>query len=200
MRSELPSGRAAVVLVFLLAGCSGEVREPPPLGLQRPAAGTEAAAPDTRTLGFGPAGATCGSAAARQEILQRLNALRASGHRCGGRAMPPAPPVQWDTALYSAASGHSLAMAKGNFFDHRSPDGRSVSQRASASNYAWKSVGENIAGGDSTVAGVMQGWLDSADHCRNMLDATFLDVAVACVQQPGTEWGTYWTMVLGRKR
>jgi hypothetical protein len=26
-----------------------------------------------------------------------------------------------------------------------------------------------------------------------------VDVAVACVAQPGTEWGTYWTMVLGRK-
>jgi uncharacterized protein YkwD len=25
-------------------------------------------------------------------------------------------------------------------------------------------------------------------------------VAVACVRQAGTELGTYWTMVLGRKR
>ncbi|WP_373684599.1 CAP domain-containing protein [Ramlibacter montanisoli] len=45
----------------------------------------------------------------------------------------------------------------------------------------------------------MQGWLESAEHCENLMDAKFGDVAVACVAQPGTQWGTYWTMVLARK-
>jgi uncharacterized protein YkwD len=185
----------------LLVACGereqGTVREPGPLG-RAPAAAPEA--PDTRTMGAGAFGAQCTSRALSEEILQRVNAARAAGRRCGSRAMGPASALKWDTALHSAASGHSLDMAKRKFFDHRSPEGRSVSERVSASNYPWKSVGENIAGGDRSVAGVVESWLQSPEHCENLMDPNFNDVAVACVEQPGTQWGTYWTMVLGRKR
>jgi uncharacterized protein YkwD len=133
-------------------------------------------------------------------VLRRVNEARARPRRCGRQAMGPATPLKWDGSLEMAASSHSLDMAKRNFFDHRSPTGTTVSQRASASRYNWKTVGENIAGGDTSVDEVIQGWLDSPDHCTNIMEPAFSDVAVACVQQPGTEWGTYWTMVLGRKR
>jgi uncharacterized protein YkwD len=165
--------------------------------------------PDTSVLGAAPGqrGATgeaalanCGLRAAPEELLQRINGVRAAGHRCGRRNMGPAAPLKWDASLQSAATGHSLDMAKRNYFEHRSPEGADVASRASASNYRWQTVGENIAGGDRTVAEVMQGWLESPDHCENIMDPRFADVAVACVAQPGTEWGTYWTMVLGRKR
>jgi len=31
------------------------------------------------------------------------------------------------------------------------------------------------------------------------MDAVFADVAVRCVQQAGTTFGTYWTMELGKQ-
>lgn len=189
--------RATLVAVSFalaaLAAC-GERETPAPRQVAEPAA------PDTATLGAGPAPANCGIRQLPDEALRRINAARAAGHRCGGRSMPPSQPLSWDPSLQSAATGHSLDMAKRNYFDHRSPEGRSVSQRASASNYNWKSVAENLAGGDTSVGEVVQGWLDSPEHCSNLMDPGFSDVALACVQQPGTEWGTYWTMVLGRKR
>ena len=176
---------------------------PPAVQLSRaqvePAAAPEPGGPDTRVLGAGPAGASCGIPALPAELLERVNAARAAGRRCGARAMGPAAPLKWDASLYSAASSHSSDMARRGYFAHRSPDGRDVSQRASASGYGWRSVGENIAGGDATVAAVMQGWLASPDHCANIMEPRFADIAVACVQQRGTQWGTYWTMVLGRK-
>jgi uncharacterized protein YkwD len=49
------------------------------------------------------------------------------------------------------------------------------------------------------VASAVQGWVDSPSHCQNMMNPQFTEVAVACVGQPGSQWGTYWTMVLGRK-
>jgi uncharacterized protein YkwD len=151
-------------------------------------------------LALNASAADCGLGDLQREVLRRVNEARGTGLRCGARSMAPAAPLAWDVSLYGAAASHSTDMARRNYFDHRSPEGRSVRQRASIHRYPWRNIGENIAGGDSTVAEVMQGWLASADHCVNIMDPGFSDVAVACAQQPATQWGTYWTMVLGRKR
>jgi uncharacterized protein YkwD len=133
------------------------------------------------------------------EALRRINAARASGQRCGGRSMPPAPPLRWSGALQDAAAGHSRDMARRNYFGHRSPEGRTVAERTRAARYSSKFVGENLAGGDRTVGGALQGWVDSPDHCVNLMNARYAEVAVACVGDARSQWGTYWTMVLGRR-
>ena len=133
------------------------------------------------------------------EALRRINAARAAGHSCGWHRMPPAPPLRWDGTLQSVAAGHSSDMARRNYFDHRSPEGRTVSERVRARRYPWKWVGENLAGGDRNVRSAVKGWIESPSHCENMMNPKFADVAVACVANPRSQWGTYWTMVLGRK-
>lgn len=177
---------AALASVFL-AGCAS--------GPSAPVVAAPSA-PDTRGMGGGAA--DCGMRA--EEALQRINAARAAGRQCGARAMPPAPALRWDLQLYSAAAGHSADMARRNYFGHRSPEGVQLRQRVSASQYKWKSVGENLAGGDRSVAEAVEGWLDSPDHCENLMDPRYREVAVACVEQPGSTYGTYWTMVLGTRR
>jgi uncharacterized protein YkwD len=141
----------------------------------------------------------CGPKFSPAEVLARINQARAAGQRCGARAMAPVPALKWDRSLQQAAAGHSLDMARRNYFEHESPEGRSVRDRANAQNYRGKYVGENIAAGSRTLDDAMQMWLASAGHCQNMMDPGFHEVAVACVQQPGSHWGTYWTMVLGRR-
>ena len=133
------------------------------------------------------------------EALRRLNAARASGRSCGGRRMPPAPQLHWDQSLQSVATGHSRDMARRNYFDHRSPEGRTVRDRVAGTPYKTKLVGENLAGGDRQASGAIQGWLESPAHCQNLMNPKFSQVAVACVGQPGSQWGTYWTMVLGQR-
>lgn len=135
-----------------------------------------------------------------QEALRRINAARAHGQRCGWRSMPPAPPLHWDGTLQAVAARHSRDMAARNYFDHRSPEGRTVSERVKASAYKFQLVGENLAGGDPHVASAIQGWIDSPGHCVNMMDPRFADVGVACIGDRHSQWGTYWTMVLGRRR
>lgn len=198
------NGCAALVAGVLLGGCGERAHDDAPAHpvaqAQAPDAAVLAVGPDTRALGAGAFGASCGIRALEQDMLQRLNAARAAGRSCGGRAMPPALPLAWDPSLQAAASAHAQDMARRNYFGHRSPDGSSVHQRVTAAKYPWKTVAENIAGGEASPPGVMRHWLASPGHCANIMDPAFEEVAVACVEQPGSEWGTYWTMVLGRKR
>jgi uncharacterized protein YkwD len=142
----------------------------------------------------------CGIPTMRDEALRRINALRARGASCGPQSMAAAPPVVWNETLFSVAAKHSRDMAQRNYFDHATPEGLRIAQRATAEGYPWRAVAENIAGGDTDVESVVQGWTRSAGHCRAMMDPAYNDAALACVQRNGTTWGTYWTLVLGRKR
>jgi uncharacterized protein YkwD len=144
--------------------------------------------------------ASCGIDRMREAALQRANAARARGMTCGGQRMAPAPPLASNNALASAAAKHSSDMARRDYFAHSSPEGKRARHRVEAEGYAWRVVGENIAGGDTSVNAVMSGWIASNEHCRNIMDPGFTEMGVACVQRSGTTWGTYWTMVLGRRR
>jgi uncharacterized protein YkwD len=135
----------------------------------------------------------------REAVLQQINAARASGRTCGADALPPTGALAWNEMLFAAAAGHSLDMATRNYFAHANPEGTDAAQRVSATGYGWSAVGENIGAGYGSVDAVMAGWLYSEGHCRNIMQPVFADVGLACVHQPGTNWGTYWTMNLGRR-
>lgn len=84
--------------------------------------------------------------------------------------------------------------------EHTGSDGSSAGVRMSRVGYKWNTWGENIAVGYGSAGAVMQGWLGSDGHCRNIMNANFKDVGVACVR--GT-WNSstnapYYTMNLGR--
>jgi uncharacterized protein YkwD len=106
--------------------------------------------------------------------------------------------VSWSSALAGAASRHASDMAVRDDFSHIGSDGSDVGQRASAAGYSWTSVAENIAGGPSSVAQVMSGWLSSPSHCANIMGARFQDVGMACVARAGSRYTRYWTLVLAR--
>jgi uncharacterized protein YkwD len=90
-------------------------------------------------------------------------------------------------------------MASRNYLEHRTPDGGTPRDRVLAAQYRARDLAENLAAGVPDLPDALQTWLDSPHHCENLMDPGFADVAVACVAQPGTQWGTYWTMLLGRR-
>jgi len=143
---------------------------------------------------------SCGIAGLRESTLRRVNTARAAARSCGRQQMPAAPPLAWNDALFSAAARHSQDMARRDYFEHASPDGVRVGARLLAEGYRWRSVGENIAGGERSVETVMRGWMDSPGHCANIMNAQFTEIGLACAERQGSTWGTYWTMVLGRPR
>jgi uncharacterized protein YkwD len=146
--------------------------------------------------------ADCGLPDFKAALLARVNRWRATGGDCGGEGhFGPAPALMWSDTLMQAAAAHSRDMAARDFFSHTGSDGRTLGQRVHASGYAWRSVAENIAVGEASVARVVDGWIASAGHCANLLSADFSEVGAACVPgQAGSPHAAYWTMDLARRR
>src|SRR4030067_605973 len=68
--------------------------------------------------------------------------------------------------------------------------------------YAWRTYGENIAVGYPTVSAVMQGWLGSDGHCRNIMNPAFREIGAAYAEGPylGNPSAPYWTFDLAAPR
>lgn len=146
---------------------------------------------------------TCDLPNFKQDLLTRINALRAAGASCGTSGnFPAVAPVVWNDKLTAAADGHALDMAAKNYFSHDSQDGRSFSTRITNAGYTWSAVGENIAAGQGTVEAVMTSWRNSAGHCANLMSASFVDVGVACrpAASSANTYSKYWVMDLGKAR
>jgi len=127
-----------------------------------------------------------------KEVFKLVNELRAKGCTCGGQKMPPVPALNWDDALAKAAQVHSNDMRNNNNFSHTGTDGSEHWERMEAQGYNWGMTGENIAWGQSTPKEVMEGWIKSPGHCKNMMKAGFEDIGVG-------KSGKYWTQVFGAK-
>jgi uncharacterized protein YkwD len=189
----------SVALAAGVIGCAA----PPPVPPARPAPPPPAvAAPSASRPAPPPAEITsgCDISRLRETALSQVNAARATARSCGGKRMNVARQLTWSRPLAEAAEQHSVDMIARRYFDHVSPDGKRVSQRVTAQGYNWRTVGENLAGGDTSVSDVISGWLASPEHCQNLMSPAYAEVGVSCVRQPGSKWGTYWTMVLATRR
>lgn len=136
----------------------------------------------------------------RDTMVAMVNHSRLSARQCGTSAAAAVGVVQWNEQLAVAAENHAQDMVDVNFFSHTGSDGLSVADRAEASGYIWRAVGENIAAGQRDIAEVHQGWLDSAGHCRNIMNALYTEIGAACVNGAATDFGNYWVVVFGDQR
>ncbi|RPD38409.1 CAP domain-containing protein [Chitinophaga barathri] len=123
-------------------------------------------------------------------LLELVNNVRAKGCNCKGTWMPPVQPVKWNVLLELAAAKHSQDMKDRKYFDHNSPSGSTPQSRIKAAgfNYSW--MGENIASGPSKEESVINGWLASEGHCKNIMNANFKEMGVGRA-------GDLWTQVFG---
>jgi uncharacterized protein YkwD len=129
------------------------------------------------------------------EVLALTNQARSKSRVCGSTTYPRANPLTANSRLQSAAQAHSKDMAKKNYFDHTNLRGQSPFDRMEAAGYNYRAAGENIAAGQPTPAAVVQAWLDSPGHCRNMMNAGFTELGVGVAT--GGRYGIYWTQNFG---
>jgi len=125
-------------------------------------------------------------------ILDLVNEVRKAGCQCGDVYYYPVASVKWNNQLELAAYNHSSDMYKNNYFSHIALDGSNGGIRIARAGYNWIAYGENIANGYTTERSVIDGWLKSPGHCKNLMDKSYKEMGVAKV-------GTYWTQEFATK-
>jgi uncharacterized protein YkwD len=130
--------------------------------------------------------ASAASAAQVRDAVRRLvNAQRAQH---GLRAL------RTSRHLAAAARRHSRDMVRRNYFEHVSPDGRTVADRVKRTGYLRGSrnwaLGEDIGWGTgslATPAAIVQGWMNSPPHRAVILGRRYREAGVGIA--PGTPTG-----------
>ncbi len=137
---------------------------------------------------------------AGKAILRKVNDARSTPRTCGKQRFSAAAPLAWNAKLADAALAHSRDMANGNYFGHQAKDGRDAGDRARHAGYAWRGIGENIAAGQGSPQGAVSGWLASPEHCANIMNPDFAEMAAAYAVNKNSDATIYWTQVFGTPR
>ncbi|KAK9722366.1 hypothetical protein K7432_002714 [Basidiobolus ranarum] len=100
-------------------------------------------------------------------------------------------PLKLDNNLVQAAQKHTDYQARVGQMTHDEP-GRPLSTRVTETGFKWSAIGENVAMGYTSIELVMEGWMNSAGHRRNILNPQFTSFGSGYVAN-----GNYWTQVFG---
>ncbi|MFE8699446.1 CAP domain-containing protein [Cytobacillus sp. FJAT-54145] len=100
------------------------------------------------------------------------------------------PDLKPDTALSNVAREKSNDMQKNNYFSHTSPTYGSPFDMMRDFGISYKSAGENIAQGQRSPEEVVQAWMNSEGHRKNILSPNYTHIGVGHVAN-----GNYWTQM-----
>ena len=98
--------------------------------------------------------------------------------------------------LTSAAEVRAKEISK--VFGHTRPDGNSFNTAAKEAGFDGDYIGENIAGGRMTPADVVEGWMNSEGHRKNILRPEYNYIGVAYLHKSNSEYGRYWVQIFAR--
>jgi len=142
----------------------------------------------------------------KNAYLSAVNGARSVGRSCGGLYYPPAKPLAWNTALYTASYEHSEDMSVTKYFEHQGSGtasdwtsqiqelgrGSESNDRATNNGYKVGALDENIAEGYTALNEVMNAWLKSSSHCEAIMSPVVNDFGMARV-------GVYWTQLFANE-
>jgi uncharacterized protein YkwD len=138
-----------------------------------------------------------GSLADRDYSGTRLDAEAARELINKYRAQNGLKPLKLNAQLSAAAKGHSNDLAKWDRISHFGSDGSNPWDRVKRAGYNARLAAENVGTGQVTIEEVFKGWKESPGHNKNLLLADAEHMGIALVQDPKTEFKTFWTLVLG---
>ncbi|MBQ8341104.1 MAG: LysM peptidoglycan-binding domain-containing protein [Clostridia bacterium] len=116
-----------------------------------------------------------------QEVIRLVNAERAKYGLS---------PLTENWELSRVARYKSQDMKENRYFSHTSPVYGSPFQMIKSFGISYRSAGENIAKGYATPQAVVNGWMNSAGHRANILNASFTQIGVGYVAS-----SHYWTQM-----
>jgi uncharacterized protein YkwD len=107
----------------------------------------------------------------RDAVVCLINQQRAGHHL---------PRLHANARLDRSAQRWTDAMVARSAFTH----GADFSARITAVGFVWSAAGENIATGYPTPSAVVNGWMKSTDHCKNILSPRYLSVGTGLSRHP----------------
>ncbi|WP_050181654.1 CAP domain-containing protein [Domibacillus robiginosus] len=113
-----------------------------------------------------------------QEVAKLVNEERA---KAGLKALT------LDTELSKVARAKSQDMKDKSYFSHQSPTYGSPFDMMKKFGITYKAAGENIAKGQKTPEEVMEAWMNSDGHRKNILSADFTHIGVGYVDGHWTQ-------------
>ena len=79
-----------------------------------------------------------------------------------------------------------------------SQDGRTPTERMRQAGFEGRGpTGENIAAGQDTPADVVEGWMKSPGHCRNIMDPDYGIIGIGFFLAEGSSYDRYWVQNFG---
>ena len=163
---------AASAVALLIAGCAIPVGTPPP-------------SPST------PAGASAGRYVATEaRIFDLINSERS--HR-------GLPALVYNAQLDRMAKIQAENMAYFQKMAHTLPESQlpTLGDRARYTGYLFGRLAENVALGYPNAETVVQGWMNSSGHRRNILDGTVEETGIGIARS--SAGGLYFCQVFGRR-
>lgn len=102
-------------------------------------------------------------------------------------------PLVLSDELMRAAAVRSQEITQ--VFSHTRPDGTKFSSLVSRHG---RRIGENIAGGYQTPEDVVDGWMHSEGHRKNILHPDFTELGVGYTYEENSQYKHYWVQIFRR--
>lgn len=138
-----------------------------------------------------------GSLTDRDYTQTRLNAEMARDIINAYRKEKGLKPLKLNPELTEAAKGHSRDLAKWDRISHYGSDGSNPWDRVKRAGYKARLAAENVGTGQVDFDEVLKGWKESPGHNKNLLLSDAEHMGIALVQDPNTEFKSFWTLVIG---
>ncbi len=106
-------------------------------------------------------------------------------------------PLKLSPELTEAAKAHARDLAKWDRISHYGSDGSNPWDRVKRTGYKARLTAENVGTGQIDFTEVMKGWKESPGHNKNLLMNDADHMGVALVQDPKSEFKSFWTLVIG---
>lgn len=132
------------------------------------------------------------SAAFNSEVLRLTNKFRLS---------KGLNPLRSNSELDKTAQDHSKDMALRDYFAHKNKQGEQAWDRAKTNGYTSRGMAENIAAGQRTPESVVNAWINSPGHRKNMLNPNYTELGTGFYNlendKGAVNYTRYWTQVFG---
>lgn len=95
--------------------------------------------------------------------------------------------LKWDEEISEVAYGHSKDMNLNNYFDHESPKYGDLEKRLTEGNVPFQSAAENIAAEYIDGPAAFEGWINSENHRKTLMDKDFSFMGVGVYKKNYTQ-------------